>query len=95
MDAATKNSFEFGGDVLGIFRGDMISSQKKFNVLSSIVTSWWELKYGSLLRSSWLQQRKDSLGSHGFKKKGPFVYLQESSVSLEQCPINRATGSQI
>lgn len=32
------------------------------------------------------------------KKKGEglvCVYLQESSVSLEQCTINRATGSQI
>lgn len=72
----------------------MKSSQNQFNVLFSNVTNWLELKYVSLLKRSWPQNRKDSLRSHGFRK-GPFVYLQESSVSLEQCTINRATGSQI
>lgn len=33
------------------------------------VTNWLVLKFVSLFRSSWPQQRKDSLGSHGLKKK--------------------------
>lgn len=36
-------------------------------------------------------QGKDSLGSYSVKKKKTVcVYLQESSLSLEQCTINRA-----